>query len=216
MVFNSLFNFDIFLTKNIFGFNNYTIIPPTPANIDQKLFLFQRFFPGALAVIIMALLLWISILGNNKFTRKIVIAGNNDKIFRNIIWGLLIFAIIFTTFENSATLGTFFAAYGYFDADTKIQKFILTCPKRLQYLEEYEISCDDLQNCEYGPFGLIATSEDSYYLILWKKEDHKPLTRNPGLYIIPRNDSKGAFLLFPENSEILEQPTSEEENKIDN
>lgn len=74
--------------------------------------------------------------------------------------------------------------------------FILT-PRRLSALSDLEKSCDAKENCIYGPFGLIFDDQNSFYLVKWNEIAPGVFPVNPGLYIVPRSEPDGAYMIMP-------------------
>jgi hypothetical protein len=105
--------------------------------------------------------------------------------------------VLFSTMSMSARLAINYAHRGEnWVTGSKIQRVTLISPQPLNFLKELEISCDTTNHCMYGPFGLIADSQLSFYLVNWWKLDSVVrFPQNPGLYIIPRNDPGGAYFV---------------------
>jgi hypothetical protein len=83
-----------------------------------------------------------------------------------------------------------------------VQDVFLVGPKILGFVPELEIFCDSQENtCIYGPFGLVAENDDSYFLVEWdtSSQNQTPeFAQGSGLYVIPRSGQAGAYVLMPE------------------
>jgi len=86
-----------------------------------------------------------------------------------------------------------------------IQRVYLVGPKLLDFVPDLEKYCGTQESCIYGPFGLIAENDKSYFLIKWDinaLQQTTSFTQNAGLFIIPRNNNNGSYSIMPESISI--------------
>jgi hypothetical protein len=85
--------------------------------------------------------------------------------------------------------------------EENIQDIFITGPKMLGIVPSAELLCDEEQKtCIYGPFGLIAENDKSFFLVRWNVNPNQTpeFPQDSGLYIIPRSDQTGAYFLLPD------------------
>jgi hypothetical protein len=115
---------------------------------------------------------------------------------------------LLTTLAIAASQAVSNASRGAKLAASYIPKVFLISPKRLPSLQTLNESCNEEDTCQYGPFGLIAENDQAFFMVEWK-ENNIPF--HPGLFIFPRDDKDGAYLIIPGLSTIstvTAQPTS--------
>jgi hypothetical protein len=122
----------------------------------------------------------------------------------------LLLAFLFTL-SLSASTGINDAKSGRKALGGYMQKVFLASPQPLNFLDDLKQSCNASNNCIYGPFGFINENANSFHLIKWTKENTDPHTkifsRTPGLFVLPRNDPKGSYIIIP--ASVVENPQSE-------
>lgn len=130
--------------------------------------------------------------------------GGNSKITFIVVFGIVyLFSILFIS-SSISLLDAASGRKGISDIG-KIQRVYLVSHKALSMMGDLEISrCVDENICIYGPFGLIAETDNSFFLAK-SSTQQADFSRNPWLYIMPRNDLNGSFSIVPESVSI---PTS--------
>jgi hypothetical protein len=101
------------------------------------------------------------------------------------------------TMSLSAMIATSQASLGRKIIGKPVQRVFLVAPRLLSSIKELERTCDVENNCVYGPFGFVAETPTSFYLIKWRQQEKQRFQQVPGLYIMPRNDLSGAYYIIP-------------------
>jgi hypothetical protein len=120
----------------------------------------------------------------------------NASNLSNSAFIVLVIIILITFLSMAAFLGFTSAAQGFHQNGAwEIQPVYLVSNKPLLVGNDLLFTCQENQ-CFYGPFGLIAQSDTSYFLIRWKNlEADFPI--ESGLFIFPRNQD---FYFVPSDS----------------
>lgn len=118
---------------------------------------------------------------------------------RSIWLGAVGFIYFLSLLSASAASGYADAAAGKRGISGDVQKVYLVSPQSLSFMRENEQSCDHKGICTYGPFGLLIENDTSFYLVKWNDNNSEKIKfpKNPGVYIIPRNDQKGSYFIIP-------------------
>jgi hypothetical protein len=104
---------------------------------------------------------------------------------------------LFSSMSLASSMAITHASAGSKLSLLSVQKVYLVGYKALpslQVIQDINESCDKEGSCFYGPFGLVAENANSFYLIVWR-ENKIPF--RPGLFIFPRNDQNGPYLIIP-------------------
>jgi hypothetical protein len=103
---------------------------------------------------------------------------------------LYVGTILMLSVSNSAYLGVTDAANGGrgYTGNWKLQKVYISNSRSMTNMKSLEVYCDKENYCLYGPFAMIGENETSYFFVKWKKEKQNYFPRNPGLYILPREE----------------------------
>jgi hypothetical protein len=116
------------------------------------------------------------------------------------------FVFLFSTMALAASIAVTHASFGSKLSLLSVQKVYLDVPRALtslQAIQDINELCDQEGRCLYGPFGLVAESPNSFYMIVWR-EDEIPF--RPGLFMFPRTEQNGPYLVIPALA-ISDHPT---------
>ena len=185
------------------------------------LLLLYVYFPGGLTVggiaagsFIVALLLFPTItLYLELFINSIrkvfdfkTLLENFTHINRNVRMGIFCLLYLYSILVLSTSLALYNATQGKIGVleNQSIQKVLLIGPRLLNSMPDLEKYCNN-EICIYGPFGLIAENENSYFFINWGANTQQQKTlfpTNAALYIIPRSNQNGSYSIMPDSISI--------------
>lgn len=123
-----------------------------------------------------------------------------EKIDRRVWQFLALFVFLASILQVSASVAYSSASTGKKIQGGHVRKVLLVAPIQITPIQAHELACDKAGMCTYGPFGLVAENQTSFFLTDWDETYPGNFRLNPSLYIIPHNDSKGAYLIIPADS----------------
>jgi hypothetical protein len=97
----------------------------------------------------------------------------------------------------STGLGRISAKYGFriFNGGWAIKKSFLFSNVDAPLLRDANHDCQEVDGNCYGPFGIVAETEDTIYLIPWP--ENKVFPSNSTVYVVPKTSLNKYFLVQP-------------------